>query len=377
MKLRLVVTTDWSGEAPAGHAMDPCAGQNCVAPPTDKAPLLWLLVLLAVLTPVVANSTPMVCVSNERSGNVTLIDGQAGQVLTTISVGKRPRGIHPSPDGRLLFVALSGSPIGGPRHQGPGTVDDDDNAKKADHSADGIGIIDLGTRKFLRKIPAGSDPEQFAVSADGSMLYVSNEDAGLLSVLNAADGKVEQSIPVGEEPEGVAFSPDGRFVYVTCETRGEIFVIDTKENKSIGHFIVGGRPRNVAFLPDGSRAFIPSESTGVLHVVDTADRSILGQVRLPPNSRPMGLAMTTDGKTLYVSMGWAGTVCSFDTGRQQVTHIIKVGPRPWGIALSPDGQTLYVANGPSNDLSVVDLAAGKEARRIKVGASPWGVAVVP
>src|SRR3954454_22566684 len=55
-----------------------------------------------------------VCVSNERSGSVTLIDGATGQAIETIPVGKRPRGIHPSPDGRYLYVALSGSPITGP-----------------------------------------------------------------------------------------------------------------------------------------------------------------------------------------------------------------------------------------------------------------------
>src|SRR4051794_40772421 len=55
-----------------------------------------------------------VCVSNEKSGDVTLIDGATQKVIATIPVGKRPRGIHPSPDGRALYVALSGRPIEGP-----------------------------------------------------------------------------------------------------------------------------------------------------------------------------------------------------------------------------------------------------------------------
>jgi YVTN family beta-propeller protein len=55
-----------------------------------------------------------VWVSNERSGNVTVIDGDTHKVVATIAVGKRPRGIHPSPDGKLMYVAVSGSPIGEP-----------------------------------------------------------------------------------------------------------------------------------------------------------------------------------------------------------------------------------------------------------------------
>src|SRR5439155_21313311 len=212
--------------------------------------------------------------------------------------------------------ALSGSPITGPPPldaKGNPILskgkDDDDDDKNADHSADGIGVVDLAQRKFLRKIPAGSDPDQFAVSADGTKLYISNEDVATASVVNIASGKVEHIIPVKKEPEGVSLTPDGKFVYVTCETGGEIFVIDTALNKSIAQFTVGGRPRSVAFLPDGSRGFIPGESAGVLHYVDAVAHKLLKTIQLPPASRPMGTAMAPNGKKLYLSTGRGATVC--------------------------------------------------------------------
>ena len=52
----------------------------------------------------------LVFVSNERSGDVTVIDGATDGVIGTFPVGKRPRGIHGTPGGRHVFVALSGSP---------------------------------------------------------------------------------------------------------------------------------------------------------------------------------------------------------------------------------------------------------------------------
>src|SRR5690349_21205365 len=61
-----------------------------------------------------AARTYWVCVSNELSGDVTVIDGPTHKVVATIPVGKRPRGIHPHPDGRLVYVALSGTPNAGP-----------------------------------------------------------------------------------------------------------------------------------------------------------------------------------------------------------------------------------------------------------------------
>jgi YVTN family beta-propeller protein len=56
---------------------------------------------------------------------------------------------------------------------------------------------------------------------------------------------------------------------------------------------------------------------------------------------------------------------------------VEVGERPWGIAVTSDGRTLYTANGPSNDVSVVDVATRAVTARIAVGQSPWGVAILP
>src|SRR5437867_12331096 len=56
----------------------------------------------------------LVCVSNEKSGDLTVIDGGSRTVIATIPVGKRPRGILASPDGKTVYVALSGTPISGP-----------------------------------------------------------------------------------------------------------------------------------------------------------------------------------------------------------------------------------------------------------------------
>src|SRR5260370_34303683 len=90
-------------------------------------------------------------VTNEKSGDLTVINGADFKVVTTIPVGKRPRGIHASPDGKTIYVALSGTPIeplpkldasGNPVFQ-KGRVDDDANRAKADKAADGIGIVNI------------------------------------------------------------------------------------------------------------------------------------------------------------------------------------------------------------------------------------------
>src|SRR5471030_2197787 len=165
---------------------------------------LLVSVLIAGSVAPLHAATYEVYVTNERSGDVTVINGSDFSVAATIPVGKRPRGIHASPDGKTVYVALSGTPIEAPptldTNGNPifvkGHDDDDDDAAKSDKAADGMGIIDAAQKKFLRKIPVGSDPEQFAISKDGKRIYISNEDVGAATVLDADTGKNLTFIPV-------------------------------------------------------------------------------------------------------------------------------------------------------------------------------------
>src|SRR5258708_7954002 len=197
--------------------------------------LLPLVLLLAGCGP--PKPPYLVYVSNEASGDVTVIDPVKMEVLRTIQLGKRPRGIHPSADGKLIFVTLSGSP-----YAPPGV--DESKLPPPDRTADGIGVIDVESGKMLRKLPSGADPEQFAVRRDGKVLYVSNEDAHGLSFIDPEQGKLLNTIATGDEPEGVTLSPDESRVYVTSEVEGTVTAVDTATAKIIKVIKVSRRPRN-------------------------------------------------------------------------------------------------------------------------------------
>ena len=53
-------------------------------------------------------------VTSEISGDLNVIDSSSMAVTSTVKLGKRPRGIHASPDGQFIYIALSGSPPAGP-----------------------------------------------------------------------------------------------------------------------------------------------------------------------------------------------------------------------------------------------------------------------
>ena len=109
-----------------------------------------------------------VYVSNERSGDVTVIDGATDAVVATFPVGKRPRGIHAAPGGGRIFVTLSGSP-----RMAPGV---DTERAPSDKAADGLGVIDPSARKLIDRWHVGSDPEQFAGQQRRKGAFIANED---------------------------------------------------------------------------------------------------------------------------------------------------------------------------------------------------------
>ena len=73
-----------------------------------------LVLLWAASTKTQAVGGYQIYVSDEKSGDITVINGADHQVTATFPVGKRPRGLRVSPDGNTVYVALSGTPISAP-----------------------------------------------------------------------------------------------------------------------------------------------------------------------------------------------------------------------------------------------------------------------
>jgi PQQ-dependent catabolism-associated beta-propeller protein len=332
----------------------------------------WMLAPLALLAFTPTVQAAHAYVSNEDEHTVSVIDTTRGEVVGTIAVGKRPRGMKLSRDGARLYVAVSGLP------KCPPSVSDEDCAKlERDLTADGIAVVDTASAKVLQVLKAGSDPEQFDLSRDGRRLYVSNEDSATVTVVDIPTGNVVTRIAVGHEPEGVRVSPDGAWVLVTSETDNNVAIIDTHLLQLVHNVPVGHRPRDLAFTPDGHTAYVTGEfDASVYRVGLPGGERVEKLLQLRKEDRPMSVLLDVPQHRLFVGTGRGGTVAVISVAPQpKLVEEIPVGARPWGMALTADGRTLYTANGPSNDVTVVDTSTLKVEKKIAVGRSPWGVVI--
>jgi YVTN family beta-propeller protein len=331
-------------------------------------------VIFSVFT-LTAHAAGRAYVSNEDGETVSVLDTGKDEVIATIAVGKRPRGLKLNRDGSLLYVAVSGLP------KCPPSVPDKECAKlKRDVQADGIATIDTATLKLTRLLKSGSDPEQFDLSRDGKRLYISNEDSAQASVLDTTSGAIIKTIPIGHEPEGVRVSPNGKWVIVTSETDNTVSIVDTTSLEVLKTASVGVRPRDLAFTPDSKTIYVSGEGDASLSRVPIpAGEPVTRVLELRKEARPMGVVFDAMRKRIYTSTGHGGTIAVAELQGDGVKLLkeIAVGARPWGIALSRDGRRLYTANGPSNDVTIVDTSSLSVLKKVPVGKGPWGVVLSP
>ncbi len=153
----------------------------CVAP-SKSAPMRGLafacILIAAIAHPAAAYEA---YVSNEKSNTVSVIDTDKLEVVKTIKVGQRPRGIAVSKDGKTVIVA----------------VGDDDT----------IQVIDTATKQVTGTLPSGPDPELFAFDPTGKVLYVANENTNTVSVIDTVTRTPGDEIQVGVEPGGHGRQP--------------------------------------------------------------------------------------------------------------------------------------------------------------------------
>ncbi|WP_349630326.1 YncE family protein [Acidovorax sp. CCYZU-2555] len=157
----------------------------------------------------------------QDSDELVAID-MATQVITArVRTGAMPADIYGSPDGRRLYIGLTGSDTvevfdisaGPPRNMaliktGKGAhafraAGDKRHLYVSNRVANTIGKIDMQTQQLVDTYPAPGGPDCMEVSADGRYIYVSSRWARKLSVIDTVEKKVVRQVNVGKSPHGV------------------------------------------------------------------------------------------------------------------------------------------------------------------------------
>ncbi|MBI2823046.1 MAG: YncE family protein [Acidobacteria bacterium] len=227
-------------------------------------------------------------------------------------------------------------------------------------------------------IKSGKGPYGLQVSHDGQRLFVANFASDEVGVLDLDDpqGKMELFY-AGPEPIDLALSPLGDRLFVVNFRAGLVSVVTTQDLRMSDNVKVGGQPVAVTVSGSGDRVFVANwgrTRIGQLDVIDGNSHELLRSVRV--GVRPLAVAAGPNGDFVYVANGGSNSITRVALSNYETTEAPCI-ENPNGLALTPDGKWLYVAGANGSEVAVMDAGTLKEARRIAVGTAPFGIAVHP
>jgi YVTN family beta-propeller protein len=135
-------------------------------------------------------------------------------------------------------------------------------------------------------------------------------------------------------------------------------------------------PSDLVADTDKGVLYVVESTAGRIGIVSLEDHTRVDSIDLPQD--PTGLALSSDGSTLYVTAGVSdGAVYVVDTASRMVTQTLSVGHSPLAPVLTSSEDTLYVCERFLNTVAVIDLESGTVTKRIEVVREPHGAALTP
>lgn len=260
----------------------------------------------------------------------------------------------------------------------------------------GVSIFDVAALDSKpQQIETGEGAVYVNIAPDDKTVFVSNERARSISVIDFPTRSVLNSIQVGNAPIALTFSPGGQLLYTTSQSAtpgwqwpavcdaetgplkpkhpaGAIVVIDVNAARSdpthavVNRIEAGCNPVRLALSPGGEHAYVTSRKDNVVLVYATA--GFRGKAPQSPIARiavgesPVPVVVLPDGKTVvagnsnrFSNASARSSLSVIDAATLQLKGTLSTGAFPRDLVVSPDGARLYVANFGAAKIDVLPL----------------------
>lgn len=315
--------------------------------------LLKLFSLLATFSLCAPVFSATAVITNERSGDLVFMD-ETGETTAVVPLCSRPRGMAQHQSSGVLYIACS----------------DDGEVLE----------FDLSTNKTTRVFGNLPGAMSIAVHEPSNRLIVSNEGYATATVLDITSGDIIASLPTGLEPDGVAITADGGLIFVASENAGLVHIFDGKSYATVKKLITNLRPRRIALR--ANELWVSSEMGSRVEIFDTTSFKKIDEIIFAPRGfrseqlTPVDILFDHSQTSAFVALGSANHLVIVDAVERKILKYILVGHRPWGLGLTPDGKRLFVLNGLSDDVTIINLKTRRPLRTSRTGLVPHSVEIV-
>jgi DNA-binding beta-propeller fold protein YncE len=271
-----------------------------------------------------------------------------------VKLGSMPLGMALAPGGRQAAVVLSGW-----REQG-------------------LQVVDLASRRVTQTLQQDAAFYGLAFARDGREIYVSggNEDSIYCYRWSHGAAELDRRIALAKKepgktgsryPAGLATSPRGHFLYVAENVADSLAVVDLTTAQVVQRFPTDHYPLAVEVAADG-QVYVSAWGGDTLSTFRVlADGTLAYDGRLRVGRHPSALLASASGSRLFVALGSTDQIAVVDTRRRQILRTLSdappgspaAGSTPNALALSADGSRLFVAEADNNAVAVFDVEAAR------------------
>jgi YVTN family beta-propeller protein len=237
-------------------------------------------------------------------------------------------------------------------------------------SAASATVIDLASGEPLAEIGTGAGPHEVALHPGGRWAVVADygaaEAGSTLSVLDLEELRRARVIELGEpvRPHGLAFEPDGRALWLTAETRQQLWRVDFATGEVLARATTGQRVSHmVARAPDG-RLFVTNIGSGSVSPVE-ADGTVQDAVTTGAGAE--GVAVTPDGRQLWVSNREADSLSVFDPHTMKLLRSVECPGFPIRVAVTPDSALALVSCARAGEVAIYSTRDFQRLGAVSIG----------
>jgi len=228
-----------------------------------------------------------------------------------------------------------------------------------------------------RHLVVGDLPLNAVQSLDSRYLIVANNGLAKpsLSVIDVATWTVKDTTTVAGAWFGLAWNPGGTRLYVSGASEnnvqefayadGALAPVRTLQLPAGSDETFAG---GLAISPDGRTLYVTRLFAQTVTAIDLSSGQAVRTTALP--AEPYTCLVSPDGRRLFVSVWGASIVKVFDAQTLVEVDEYTTGEHPSALALSLDGQRLFVACSSSASIWVFDALSGDAIEQISMSLFP-------
>ena len=323
---------------------------------TLVAPIVLVVLASAQLTSSASGSDHgLLLVLNKSESTLAIIDPATLKVLARVPTGEAPHELTASADGRFAFVCNYGT---------------------ADRPGNTISVIDIASRKEVKRVDLGALLRPHGITESGGKIYFTIEGSRAVARYDPVAGRVDWTMGTGQAGTHmvVVASTTGK-IYTANRDSDTVSALDPAKGQSawkITQIAVGKGPEGIGLSPDEREVWVAHRGDGGLSIIDTATDQVKETLKV--GRAPIRVKFTPDGRRVLVSASQGNEVVVFEAATRKELKRIAVGAVPAGILMQPDGRRAFVASSQANRVSVINLDDFTITTTIEPGREPDGMA---